>query len=53
MENFLQEMGYNCPDSGWKAQVKMFAQLVVIGAVLSVPMVVLMAIAGWIETLCE
>ena len=46
-------MGYNCPDLGWKAQVKMLAQLVVIGAIISVPMVLLMALAGWFETLCE
>ena len=46
-------MGYDCPELGWKAQVKMLAQLVVIGAIVSVPMVVLMAVAGWIESLCK
>ena len=53
MGNFLETMGYNCPDLGWKAQMKMLAQLVVIGAIMSVPMVVLMALAGWMGTLCE
>lgn len=53
MGNFLETMGYNCPDFGWKTQVKMLAQLVLIGAIMSVPMVVLMALAGWMKTLCE
>lgn len=53
MTNFMQEMGYNCPDMGWKAQVKMLAQLVVIGAVMAVPMVAIMALAGWLESICE
>ena len=53
MGNFLETTGYNCPDFGWKAQVKILAQLVVIGAIMSVPMVVLMALAGWMETLCK
>jgi hypothetical protein len=53
MKNFMQTMGYNCPDLGWKAQVKMLAQLVVIGAFMMVPMVLLMALAGWLETICE
>ena len=53
MGNFWETMGYNCPELGWKAQVKMLAQLVVIGAIMSVPMVLLMAIAGWMETLCK
>ena len=53
MENFFETMGYNCPDFGWKTQVKMLAQLVMIGAIMSVPMVVLMALAGWMETLCK
>ena len=50
MENFMQEMGYDCPDMGWKAQVKMFAQLVVVGAIVALPLMLLMALAGWIET---
>jgi hypothetical protein len=53
MENFMETMGYNCPDLGWKAQVKMAAQLVVIGAIMSVPMVAIVALAGWIETWCK
>ena len=53
MENFMESMGYNCPDTSWKAQVKMLAQLVVIGAVMMVPMVLLMAVAGWLESLCK
>lgn len=53
MGNFFEVMGYDCPELGWKAQVKMLAQLVVIGAIVSVPMVVLMAVAGWIESLCK
>ena len=53
MGNFLETIGYNSHDFGWKAQVKMLAQLVVIGAIMSVPMVVLMALAGWMETLCK
>lgn len=52
MTNLLQEMGYNCPDMGWKAQVKMLAQLVVIGAVMAIPMVAIMALTGWLESLC-
>lgn len=53
MENFLQEMGFECPETGWKAQAKMFAQLVVIGAIAFTPMVLLMALAGWVDRLCE
>ena len=53
MGNFSETMGYNCPDFGWKTQVKILAKLVVIGAIMSVPMVVLMALAGWMEMLCK
>lgn len=53
MKNFMEEMGYNCPDMGWKAQVKMFVQLVVAGTIVAVPMVMLMALTGVIERLCE
>jgi hypothetical protein len=31
----------------------MLAQLVVIGAIMMVPMVLLMALSGWLETICE
>ncbi len=53
MGNFLESMDYNCPDFGWKSQVKMLAQLVIIGAIMSMPMMLLMALAGWMETLCK
>ncbi len=53
MKNFMQTMGYNCPDLGWKAQVKMLAQLVVIGAIMSLPLLLIMVMAGWLETICE
>ncbi len=53
MENFLQEMGYNCPDSSWRAQVKMFCQLMVIGTIALVPMALLFALAGWVERMCQ
>ena len=53
MENFLEAIGYECPDLGWKAQVKMLAQLVVAGAIAFIPMLLLMALTGWIERICE
>ena len=53
MGNFLETIGYNSPDFGWKTQVKMLAQLVIIGAIMSLPMALLMALVGWMETLCK
>ena len=53
MKNFMQTMGYNCPDLGWKAQVKMLAQLVVIGAIMSLPLLLIMMMDGWLKTICE
>ncbi|MCR5365114.1 MAG: hypothetical protein K6E67_03085 [Prevotella sp.] len=52
MKQFMQVMGYNCPETV-KEQVKTLAQVMVIGAVMAVPIVAIMAIAGWIETMVE
>jgi len=53
MENFMEAMGYGCPEAGWREQVKLFAQLVVFGAIAFVPMAALMALVGWLERFCE
>lgn len=50
MSNFLKDMGYNVPnDYGWKDQVKMLAQLLVISAIVTIPMLVILGIAGWMD----
>lgn len=53
MKDFFEEMGFECQNLGWKAHVKMFAQLVVVGAIAFAPMVLLMALAGWVERICQ
>ena len=44
-------MGYNCPDLGLKAQLKMLAQIIVIGAIMSIPLLAAMILAGWMDKL--
>ena len=49
----MEAMGYGCPDASWREQVKLFAQLVVVGAIAFAPMGALMALVGWLEQFCE
>jgi hypothetical protein len=49
MKDFLEEMGVECPDFGWKTQVKILAQLLVMGAVVVLPLLGIMMLAGALQ----
>lgn len=48
MKDFLEEMGVES-DFGWKTQVKILAQLLVMGAVVVLPLFVIMMLAGLLQ----
>ena len=49
MKDFFAEMGVECPDSGRKTQVKLLAQLLVMGAVVVLPLLGIMMLAGALQ----
>ena len=51
MKGLFEAMGYNCPDLGLKAQLKMFAQIILIGAIMSIPLLAALIAAGWMDKL--
>ena len=54
MKDFFETMGYNTQNIGdLKSQAKMLAQLLVIGAIMSLPLLLIMVMDGWLKTICE
>ena len=51
MKEFFKNFGYNFPESNWKEQVVVFFQLVLLGAMMSIPIIILMCIAGMMDQL--
>lgn len=49
MKDFLEEMGVECSDFGWKTQVKILSQLLVMGAVVVLPLLGIMMLAGALQ----
>lgn len=49
MKDFLEEMCVECSDFGWKTQVKILAQLLVMGAVVVLPLLGIMMLAGALQ----
>ena len=49
MKDFLEEMGVECSEFGWKTQVKILAQLLVMGAVVVLPLLGIMMLAGALQ----
>ena len=51
MKEFFKNFGYNFPEADWKEQLQVLLQLIILGGMMSIPIILLMCLAGWMDQL--
>jgi hypothetical protein len=49
MSEFMKNLGYNFPEVDWKEQASVLVKLLLIGAAMTIPLLLIMALAGWMD----
>lgn len=51
MKEFFKNFGYEFPDTDWKEQLQVLFLLIILGGMMSIPIFLLMCLAGWMDQL--